>query len=110
MIRIRPTTSRSAPSCSGLSADDGEWRLEPSRYRRFTAEVTGIELTENLGASEYYRIRNRLEAFIAERKRDGEWSASLVERYPDVNTLEEIVSLTRFLRECHDCCLETELA
>ena len=55
---------------------------------------TGIALTEGLSGADCCRIGNLLEAFVAERKRDGEWNDSL----------EEIVTLAQFLRTCYDQC------
>lgn len=106
MIRIYPDDARPIPSFSGLSAADDGWELDPSQYRDFTAAVTGITLTDDLRHRDCYRAGNRLEAFVAERRREGEWTPDLVERYPDVGSLDEIVALARFLRTCHDCCLD----
>jgi hypothetical protein len=69
--------------------------------------VTGIDVEGDLSAPDCYRIGNRLEAFIAERRREGEWTEALVDEYPDVGSVAEIVGLARFVRECHDCRLGT---
>ena len=104
MIQIERSDARPLPSAEGIQAADDEWRLDPSKYRAFTDSVTGIALTGELSGADCYRIGNRLEAFIAERKRDGEWTDALVEQYPDVASLAEIVALAQFLRRCHDQC------
>jgi len=107
MIRISSGDVPRASSFSGLYADDDEWCLEPSEYRAFTESVTGIPLTEDLAAADCYRIGNRLEAFVAERQREGEWTDTLLEAYPDVESREEVVAVARFLRTCHERCLDT---
>ncbi|WP_277542751.1 hypothetical protein [Haloarcula laminariae] len=104
MIRIEHSDVRTVPSFEGIQVEDDEWHLDPAKYRAFTESVTGIALTEELSAADCYRIGNLLEAFVAERKRDGEWNDSLVEQYPDIDSLEEIVTLAQFLRTCHDQC------
>lgn len=106
MIQIAGSDVRTLPSFEGIQADSDGWRLDPSAYRALTESITGMPLTDDLSATECYRIGNRLEAFIAERRRTGEWTESLVEEYPDVESLEEIVALARFLRTCHERCLD----
>jgi hypothetical protein len=107
MIQIERNDARTLPSFEGIHADDGEWRLDPSQYRTLTESVAGIPLTEDLSATDCYRIGNRLEAFIAERRRDGEWTASLVEEYPAIESRDELVALAQFLRACHERCLDS---
>lgn len=103
MIRISPDTSRTGPSVEGLVLSASEWRLDPGRYRAFVETVTGISVPDDPTASECYRVGNRLEAFVEERHRHGEWTPGLVEEYPDVDSLDEILGLARFFRQCHDC-------
>ncbi|MFB6360261.1 MAG: hypothetical protein ABEH59_02955, partial [Halobacteriales archaeon] len=81
----------------------GEWRLQVDRYQTFLAQATGIAPADGLSSSDCYRIGNRLQALVEEKKRNGEWSPELVEAYPDVETLQEILWLARFFRACHDC-------
>lgn len=107
MIRIGSAEMRPDASFSGLYTDDGEWRLDPSEYRTLTESIAGIPLTDDLSASDCYRVGNRLESFIAQRRRNGEWTESLVEEYPDIGSLAELVALARFLRTCHERCLDT---
>jgi len=107
MIRIEPTEGQTTPSFSGLQAEDDEWHLDPEQYRDFTEAVAGIALTADLSATDCYRIGNRLEAFIAERKRDGEWTEALLAEYSGVGSLAEIVALAQFLRTCHERCLDS---
>lgn len=108
-IGISPEPSRSPPDLDGFDAADDEWRLDPERYRRFVESATGLSPGADLSASDCYRIGNRLEGFIEERTRAGEWTDSLTEEYPDVESLEEVVGLARFFRRCHDCCLEADV-
>lgn len=110
MIRIEGSDVRTLPSFDGVHAADDEWRLDPSQYCDFTESVTGIALTAELSAADCYRIGNRLEAFIAERKRDGEWTDALVEEYAGIESLKEIVALARFLRTCHEQCRDARTA
>lgn len=105
MIRISPSTTQSAPAVGSIEVADDEWRLDPTRYRQFITETTGYTVTADPCPSECYRIGNRLEAFVEERKRAGEWSLALVDGYPEVESLDEIIGLARFFRECHACCL-----
>lgn len=106
MIRISPSTTHSAPAVGNIEVTDDEWRLDPTRYRAFIAETTGYSVADDPHPSECYRIGNRLEAFVEERKRAGEWSPELVDSYPDVESLDEMLGLARFFRECHTCRLE----
>lgn len=110
MMRIPPATSWTGPSTCGLELSRDEWRLDPDRYREFVEVATGIRLADEPTASECYRIGNRLEGLVEERQRRDEWTPSLVEEYPDVESLEEIVGLSRFFRRCHDCRIEETLA
>lgn len=106
MIRIPPDTTRTGPSTDGLDLSADEWRLDPDHYRAFIEVTTGIVVSNEPVASDCYRIGNRLEALIEERRRRDEWTPALVEEYPDVDSLDEIVGLARFFRRCHDCMLE----
>ncbi|MFB6167678.1 MAG: hypothetical protein ABEJ43_02400 [Haloferacaceae archaeon] len=89
----------------GFDADESTWRLNLDRYGAFVAAVTGIRPGADVTAADCYRIGNRLEAFIAERKRTDDWTAALVEEYPDVDSLDQIHALARFFRHCHTACL-----
>jgi hypothetical protein len=106
MLSIPPPESRLPPDIGGLHVSADEWRLDTTRYAAFIELVTGIRPTEHLNAADCYRIGNRLEGFVEERKREGEWNAALVADLPDVESLDEIVALARFFRHCHDCRLE----
>jgi len=106
MIRVLPDTPWSGPSTRGLELSPDEWRLDPGRYREFVEAAIGIRLTDEPTASDCYRIGNRLEALVEERRRRGEWTPDLVEAFPDVESLAEIVGLARFFRRCHECRLE----
>lgn len=106
MIRIPPASAWTGPSTAGLDLSASEWHLDPDRYREFIETATGIAVSDDPTASDCYRIGNRLEALIEERRRRGEWTPALVESYPDVESLSEIVGLARFFRRCHDCRLE----
>lgn len=106
MIRISPNTAWTGPSTDGLDLSTSEWCLDPNRYRGFVTAVTGIQVSADPTAADCYRIGNRIEAFIEERRRRGEWTSGLVEAYPDVESLSEIVGLARFFRRYHTCRLE----
>lgn len=106
MLSITPPESRVAPSFDGLDLSADEWRLDTARYARFVETTTGIRPTGDLDASECYRIGNRLEAYVEERKRHGEWTAALVADLPEVESLREVLWVARFFRHCHDCRLE----
>jgi hypothetical protein len=54
------------------------WRTTSGASTPWPAH-TGIALTEGLSGADCCHIGNLLEAFVAERKRDGEWNDSLVE-------------------------------
>ena len=106
MIRITPDTAWRGPSVDGLDLSADEWRIDPDRYWEFVEAATGIRLSDEPTASDCYRIGNRLEALVEERRRRGEWTPALVEGYPDVESLAEVVGLARFFRQCHECRLE----
>lgn len=101
-IRVTPDGVWSDPGIEGLAVSDAEWRLDVDRYREFLTETTGIS-TSALTSADCYRIGNRLQALVEQRKRDDEWGPAVVEAYPDVETLEEFLWLARFFRACHDC-------
>jgi hypothetical protein len=103
MLSIAPDAPRTGPSREGLDLSGAEWHLDVERYRPFVEATTGIRPTESLSAAECYRIGNRLEALIEERRRHGEWTPALVEEYPVVESLEEILAVARFFRQCHAC-------
>ncbi|MFC7018793.1 MULTISPECIES: hypothetical protein [Haloarcula] len=105
MIRISPTAARAPAAATGLTVTDEAWQLDPDEVAPFVEATTGFSLSSDLGATECYRIGNRLEGFIEARKRNGEWTSALVESHPDVNSLDEIVALARFFRACHTCSL-----
>ena len=110
MIRIVPETPRSTPAVEGLVTTDSEWRLDTSRYESFIETTTGIDVSGDLSGADCYRIGNRLEALVSDHQQAGKWTSELVEQYPDVQSLEEIVGLARFFRECHECRLEETVA
>jgi hypothetical protein len=94
----------------GLSTDDvvgfgGEgsvWRLDLDRYGEFVETVTGIAPHAELSASDCYRVGNRIEAFVHERRRAGTWTPDLVANYPGVDSLDQITLLARFFRRRHE--------
>lgn len=101
MISVPKDSMRSRPSLDGIELADGAWQFDPQRYRSFLRERTGIDPGGELTGADCYRIGNRLEAFIEDRRRRGEWEASLVETEPEVDTLDEIAELARLFRQCH---------
>lgn len=90
----------------GFELSDSVWRLELDHYRDFIESVTGIAPIRNPSAADCYRIGNRLEAFIDERRRAGEWTDALVEQYSAIDALGQIYWLAQFFRQCHEHCLE----
>ena len=101
-MRVTPDAVWTDPDIDGLEVSDTEWRLDVDRYGDFLVEATGIPPAEGLSASDCYRMGNRLQALIEERKRQDKWGPALVEAYPDVESLETFVWVARFLRACHD--------
>lgn len=83
---------------SGLETSGGEWRLDLARYAPFVEFVTGHPVSTNLSNSDCYRIRNRLEALVAEHYRTGEWPSVVQEAASDTVRPEDIFELARFFR------------
>jgi hypothetical protein len=108
MITIETTHSSSVPDedLAGFEVADSVWRLNLDYYRGFIQSVTGISPAENPSASDCYRIGNRLEAFIAENQRAGEWTEDLTEGYSEIDSLRQVYWLARFFRQCHEQCLK----
>jgi len=102
VVRVTPDAVWTDPDIEGLEVSDTEWRLDFDRYQEFLVETTGMCPAESLSASDCYRMGNRLQALIEERKQQDEWGPALVEAYPDVDSLEAFVWVARFLRACHD--------
>jgi hypothetical protein len=86
----------------GFDCDGSTWRLDLERYRGFLAAVTGIRPTADASAADCYRVGNRLEAFVAEKRRTGDWDDSLADDYPEIDSLDQIYALARFFRRCHE--------
>jgi len=87
-----------------MRTDGEEWMLDPDHYDEFLRAATGVEPSDDDPCpSGCYRVGNRLEAFIEERKRRGEWGQEVVDEYPVVESTEEIIWVARFFRECHRC-------
>jgi len=84
-------------------SDPGIEGLDVGRYGDFIQVATGISPASGLSASDCYRIGNRLQALVEQRKRHDEWEPTLVESYPDVEALGEFLWVARFFRACHDC-------
>ena len=102
-MTVTPHAVWSDPGIDGLDVSETEWRLNVDRYREFLVEATGISPADGLTSSDCYRIGNRLQALVEERKRQDEWGPALVDAYPVVDTLEEFLWVARFFRACHDC-------
>ncbi len=102
-MTVAPDAVWSDPGIDGLDVSEAEWRLDVDRYGEFLVEATGISPADGLTSSDCYRIGNRLQALIEERKRQDEWEPALVDAYPDVDSLAAFVWLARFFRACHDC-------
>jgi hypothetical protein len=100
-IHVAPDAVWSDPAVEGLDASDGEWRLDVDRYRAFLDEAAGLSPADGLSASDCYRVGNRLQGLIEERKRHDAWDPALLEEFPDVDSLQQILWLARFFRACH---------
>ncbi|MFC7227649.1 hypothetical protein N0B31_09565 [Salinirubellus salinus] len=72
------------------------------RYAAFVEAVTGFTPSDDLTADDCYRIGNRIEAFVEERHRAGEWDETVVEGYPVVESRSEVLALARLFRRCHE--------
>jgi hypothetical protein len=107
MLSAPALDSRPDAPIEGLEVTDTEWSLDTDRYRPFIESVTGVRVDGEVSASDCYRIGNRLEGLIDERRRQDRWTADLVAELPVVESREEVLWLARFFRHCHDCCLET---
>lgn len=102
-MTVTPDAVWSDPEIEGLDVSDAEWQLDVGRYEEFLAEATGISPADGLSASDCYRVGNRLQALIEERKRNDEWGPTLVESYPGVDSLAAFLWVARFFRACHNC-------
>lgn len=102
-IHVTADAVRSDPTVEGLEIAGTEWRLDVDRYGDFVVAATDIAPSEGLSASDCYRIGNRLQALVEERKRQGEWDRALVDGYPDVDSLDEFLWVIRFFLTCHEC-------
>lgn len=102
-ICIVPDAVWRTPEIDGLDVSDDEWQLDVSQYWDFIQAATGISPDGGLSPSDCYRIGNRIQALVEERKRHDEWEPALVESYPDVSSLDEFLWVARFFRACHDC-------
>jgi hypothetical protein len=99
MIRVDPDPALSLSPVSGIEEDDDGVLFDPAGYRSFVEAVTGLTVSDDLTAGEAYTIANRIEAAVeAEYSRRGEWSSSLVEGYPDVESAEEAVAVAGLFR------------
>ena len=106
VVETNHSSTLSDGSIDGFERSDSVWRLNLDHYGEFIESITGITPEENLSASDCYRIGNRLEAFIDESQRAGEWTEELVEKHPEVDSLRQLYVLARFFRRCHEQCLE----
>ncbi|WP_435358588.1 hypothetical protein [Haloarchaeobius sp. DFWS5] len=102
MIRISSPSSHERPQTNAIEVTDAGWQLDPERYGDFVETVTGIPLGDDLSAADCYRIRNRIEAKVDAKRRRGEWTPTVAEEYPDVESRDDILAVARFFRECHD--------
>ena len=107
MITTSPDSNYLPPSIPGLELTDDEWRLNPEEYEQFITATTGVSPTADLDASDCYRIGNRLEGFLETRKRNEEWTDTVGDTHPDIESVDEVLALARFFRQCHDCCLDS---
>lgn len=87
---------------SGLEASGGEWRLDVERFAPFVESLTGLSVSAKLSDSECYRIRNRLEALVAERYRTGEWPQQVRDASSEAVAADDLFELARFFRVYHE--------
>ena len=98
-LRSEPDTgSREPPALSGFEYREGMLQLRADYYRQFVTEVTGIELTSELSATEPMMVRSRLEGCIETYERDGECACDEFSRYEHVDSIETVHELARFFR------------
>ncbi|CCC40630.1 uncharacterized protein Hqrw_2814 [Haloquadratum walsbyi C23] len=99
MLSFSSDLNRSFEALDGVTHTENIVKFDITAYSRFIEIVAGIDVTDNLCKKEYYRIRNRVEAFIHDAKRYQIWKPALLDAYPDVDLLAEITALTRALRQ-----------
>ena len=90
---------REVPTPRGFVVENGQWQLDVTVYGEFVASVTGIMPPVDTPEA-CYQVGTRLEGFIEQRKADGEWTADLPDRHPDVSSLADIEALALFFRTC----------
>ena len=90
---------RDIPTPRGFEIEDGEWRCDPEMYRSFLERVAGGTPPFGCGG-DCYVVGTRIEGLIERHKANGEWTDELPDRYPDVESRDEIEALAVFLRAC----------
>lgn len=99
MLSFSSDLNQSFDTLDGITHTENAVQFDLTAYSRFIEIVAGIDVTDNLSKKEYYRIRNRVEAFVHDAKRYHIWKPALLDAYPDVDSLAEITALTRALRQ-----------
>ena len=99
MLVCSPPDNLEAPTPRGFAVTDGTWQCDVAQFEGFLAAIGGVEATVACDG-DCYVVGSRIEGFIAERQAAGEWTESLTEEYPDVESLSEIEALALFFRRC----------
>ena len=99
MLGCSPPDHLEVPTPRGFTIDDGTWQCDIARFDNFLAAVGGVEGSPEC-EGDCYVAGSRIERFIAESQAAGEWNESLIEAYPDVESLAEIEALALFFRTC----------
>jgi hypothetical protein len=95
-------SSDTVESLEAVERSELDVRLAVDRYAAFIEAVTGITPDEDPSADDCYRIGNRIEAFVEERHRAGEWDETVVDAYPVVESRSEMLALARLFRRWHE--------
>jgi hypothetical protein len=97
-IRTEDLDGRSPPELPGLEQQNGEWRLRADYYQQFVEDVTGVNPTDGLSASELKTVQTRLEGFIETYKREGNCICAEFSQYEYVDSISTVHELARFFR------------
>lgn len=98
-LQTEPPRSHRAPTAlPGFDHHEGAWQLRVDYYQEFISDVTGIELTNGLSASELKTIQSRLEGCIETYGREGCCMCEEFSRYEHVDSIATVRELARFFR------------
>lgn len=97
-------TGQSLDTLDGVTKTENAVQFDLTAYSMFIEIVADVEVADDFSDKEYYRVRNRLEAFIHDAKHYDIWTPVLLEAYPDVDSLAEVTALARALRQYEQQC------